>query len=94
MPDRYLVDRRGTPDPESSQYYVLDVIHDLDARIALWFLVNRYRNPTRRAGLDGPSVKADELERLLNDTENIVGAAITARQPAPKKRGRSRPVHK
>lgn len=84
-PDRYRVERFGTPDPLISEYYVLDVVHDMDARVALRGLVNKYR-------FNGPSVKADELEQLLNETDKAFGDLIRSRQQqqTPAKRGRPR----
>lgn len=86
LPDRYVVDRRGTPDPEASRYYVLDVVHDMEARVALRGLVNKYR-------FDGPSVRADELEGLLNDSEPAFAEYVRKRsaytQSTRKKQKRS-----
>lgn len=86
LPDRYQVDRRGTPDPNDSAYYVLDVVHDLDARVVLWLLVRRYR-------YYGPSSRADELEQLLKETDEACTRNIRARNEmlTEKKRGRGRP---
>lgn len=61
LPIRYLVDRTGTSDPPAATYYVLDVVHDFDARVALQMLVRFYR------GRD-MDVRADELQGLLRDT--------------------------
>jgi hypothetical protein len=86
LPDRYVVDRRGTPDLENARYYVLDVAHDFEARVALRGLVRKYR-------YYGPSVRADELETLLNDTDQEFQDFIRARQERlnkPKTRGRPR----
>lgn len=84
LPDRYLVDRVGTPDPESSRYYVIDVMHDLDARVALRQLINKYRHR-------GPSVRADELETLLDETDKPFGELIQARSnQSVAKRGKAR----
>jgi hypothetical protein len=84
LPARYIVDRRGTPDPVDSEYYVLDVMHDFEARVALRGLVRKYR-------YYGPSVKADELEKLLNDTDQAFRDMVSARQQVIKaKRGRPR----
>lgn len=63
-PDRYVVDRHGTPDPPGAAYYVLDVVHDHFAREVLWMLVRKYRNGTKLT-----SVRADELEQLLKETD-------------------------
>ena len=77
-PDRYTVDRVGTPDPARSEYYVLDVVHDFEARVALRGLARRYR----RLELN---VRADELDRLLDDTESTFRAIVEARNPKQKK---------
>ena len=53
--------RKGTADPANSQYYVLDVVNDYQARAQLRGLVRAYR-------LYGSSVAADELEKLLDGT--------------------------
>ncbi len=71
-PDRYLVARRGTQDPENSQYYVLDVVNDYQARAQLRGLVRAYR-------LYGSSVAADELENLLEQTQQAHKEAVEAR---------------
>lgn len=61
LPDRYLVDRVGTPDPADATYYVLDLVHDTGARVALRRLVRDYRS-------HGRHVQADELEKALDDS--------------------------
>ncbi len=60
-PDRYLVDRQGTPDPASSVYYVLDVVNDWQAREALAYLGNKYRQQNQ-------TTKAQECFDLLAQT--------------------------
>lgn len=72
-----MVDRRGTPDPDGSRYYVLDVVHDMEARVVLRMLVRRYR-------FDGPSVRADELEGLLNDSQTAFAEIIEKRSALKK----------
>lgn len=61
-PDRYVVDRIGTPDPASSQYYVLDVVNDWMAREALARLGNIYRQHNQPANAQ---VCFDLLDRTL-----------------------------
>lgn len=61
LPERYVVDRIGTPDPAESQYYVLDLVTDTDARALLRRLVRDYR-------ATGQHVRADELAKALDDT--------------------------
>lgn len=77
-PDRYQVDRVGTPDPATSQYYVLDVVNDWTAREALAYLGNRYR----QRGLE---VRARECFDLLHETLEEHKAYWEARQVAEKK---------
>lgn len=81
-PDRYLVDRTGTPDPPSSEYFVLDVVNDWQAREALAYLGNKYRQR-------GSQVKAEECFAVLDATLPAHGAVMEARNPRPKK-GRSK----
>jgi hypothetical protein len=59
---RYEVSVRGTPDPPNSEYWVLDIANDYEARVALWFLVRGYRLASRHT-------VADELEKALKDSD-------------------------
>ena len=79
LPDRYEVDRKGTPDPSGSEYYVLDVVHDRHARVVLGRLVNYYRQ-------HGQQVAADELVSFLDATVDAHKAVIEkwAAQAAPR----------
>lgn len=61
LPTRYTVDRKGTPDPEASEYYVLDVVHDRHARALLGGLVRTYMHY-------GQQMQAEELASLLDRT--------------------------
>lgn len=79
LPDRHQVEIRGTPGPPNSRYYVLDYVNDLEARIILRRLVTNYR----RLKMD---IRADELERALNESEKDVAAWVEARNAAAKKR--------
>lgn len=72
-PDRYMVRRVGTQDPERSVYYVLDLVYDLNARSVLRGLVRRYR-------LHDSSYEADKLESLLDATEEDFVAVIRERE--------------
>ena len=74
-PHRYQVDRVGTPDPELSEYYVIDVVHDFQARAQLRGLVRAYRSY-------GSSVAADELEELLDTTAPTYAKVVADRQEA------------
>lgn len=82
-PDRYVVERRGSPDPQDSEYYVLDLVHDHFAREVAWMLVRKYRSAS-----NGTSVRADELEKLLNDTNEPFIRNIEARNPGKNRVGR------
>lgn len=77
-PDRYVVDRIGTPDPAGTEYYVLDVVNDFQAREILAFLGNKYR----RAGQE---VKAQECFDVLHASLPAHTAVVEARNPARKK---------
>jgi len=87
LPERYVVDRIGTPDPATSEYYVLDLVHDTSARVLLQRLVRDYRRC-------GQHVRADELAKALDDTAEAHVRAL--QQLAPKgtwpasKKGRQR----
>lgn len=77
-PERYQVDRIGTPDPPSSSYFVLDIVNDLTARNAVAQLGNLYR----REGLD---VRAQEAFDALHETQDAHRRIIEARNPKKKK---------
>lgn len=90
LPSRYVVDRKGTPDPESSEYYVLDLVHDRHARTVLGSLIRYYRQYEQ-------TVAADELEKALADTveahADVIRERYAAANPKVKKtttRSRSR----
>jgi hypothetical protein len=80
-PDRYVVDRIGTPDPGSSQYYVLDVVNDGFAREVLAMLGNKYR----RNGREG---KGQECFDFLHETYPAHAAVMEARNPPRKGRAK------
>lgn len=61
-PDRYVVDKVGTPDPPAAEYFVLDLVHDYDARVAGFFLARSYENRNLLQ-------KAAELRQALKDAE-------------------------
>lgn len=73
-PDRYVVDRVGTADPASSEYFVLDVVNDWRAREALAYLGNQYRQ-------SGQNVKAQECWDQLSATLPAHRAVMEARNP-------------
>lgn len=81
VPDRYQIARVGTPDPDTSRYVVLDIVHDWTARVALRRLVNLYL-------LSGAPMHAQELEQFLESTEPAARALIDARNAryAPRRR--------
>lgn len=76
-PARFVVDRIGTPDPDTSQYYVLDVVNEWQAREILAFLGNKYRR-------QGQEVKAEECFDLLHATQDAHAAMWEARNPPRK----------
>lgn len=79
QPDRYLVDRIGTPDPESTEYYVLDIVNDVDARVALAFLGNSYRKRNQEG-------RAEACSKALRDTNEAHRLVIESRNPKQKGR--------
>jgi len=81
-PSRYQVGRIGTPDPDNCQYYVLDVVNDAEARFVLRRLVRSYR-------VLGASIKADELEDLLDSTQAAYVATVEARNPQQQRKKKS-----
>ena len=80
-PERYLVDRIGTPDPASTEYYVLDIVNDWQAREALAGLGNKYR----RRGLE---VRAKECFDHLHATNEAHRKVMESRNPQQKKQKR------
>lgn len=75
LPGRYEVTRRGTPDPEGADYYVIDHAHDYQARIVLRMLVRNYRQA-------GMHTQADELELALERSEATFAETIARRNEA------------
>lgn len=71
-PDRYTVDRIGTPDPSASAYYVLDLVHDFDARVAVAGLIRHYE-------MRGFDQKAAQAKQALEETKEAHAAAIAER---------------
>jgi hypothetical protein len=85
LPERFRVDRIGTPDPADSQYYVLDLAYDSAARVCL-------RRDYRTLG---QHVRADELAKALDDTAEthvrvLQRLAPPSRSASKKDRQRSR----
>jgi hypothetical protein len=87
LPERYVVDRIGTPDPTESQYYVVDIVTDTDARVALQRLARDYRTT-------GQHVRADELAKALDDTADahvqVLRRRVDWKSPNKKTRQRAR----
>ena len=85
IPARFVVDRNGVPDPETSRYVVLDIVHDWPAREGLRRLVTLYL-------MVGATTHAQELEQFLDETQAAARAVVDARnqQYAPKKTTRRR----
>lgn len=77
-PDRYVVDRTGTPDPGDSEYWVLDLVHDFDARVVLAKLGNLY---TQR----GKEQLAKECFDQLHATQAAHQAHVEKLNPKQKK---------
>jgi hypothetical protein len=83
LPDRYEVTRRGTPDPDASQYFVVDVVHDWSARVALQRLVALYL-------MQGLTIHAQELQQFLDSTKDAAVRVIAAQQPEQPSKRRAR----
>jgi hypothetical protein len=76
-PDRYVVDKVGSGDPPSTEYYVLDVVNDWIAREILARLGSRYREK----GLLG---NAKECFDLLDSTLEAHRVVMESRNPKQK----------
>lgn len=86
IPNRYEVERRGTPDPPDCDYYVLDAVYDYQARYCLRMYVNALRNK-------GNTTKADEIEAGLAASADAHQKAMSANNPEPKtKKTPPRPI--
>lgn len=68
-PDRYVVDKTGVPDPEGTEYYVLNLTHDASAREALAYLGNKYRqrhlNQLSQECFDALNATLPEFRRVM-----------------------------
>lgn len=82
-PDRYVVDRIGTPDPEGTEYFVLDLVHDFDCRAALAQLGNSYRRRNQ-------DQKAQECFDALAASQSAHAAFVERRNELYKKQQKSR----
>lgn len=88
LPSRYEVERRGTPDPPGVDYYVLDAVHDYEARYCLRMYVNALRKR-------GKTTQADEIEAGLTASKDAHQKAMSANNPPPKtKKTPERPMPK
>lgn len=76
-PERYLVDKTGTPDPSNSEYFVMDIVNDFDARVALAFLGRAYEKR-------GMEVRAQECFGALAKTVDAHQAMCEAKNPKGK----------
>lgn len=85
-PDRYVVDRVGTPDPATSEYFVLDLVQDWRAREAVANLGNYYRR-------DGRLQLAEECFLALHETKEAHRAVMEARNPQKKRGAKKVVVH-
>lgn len=77
VPERYVVDRIGTQDPENSQYYVMDVVNDHLCRE----YVSRLGNAYRQNGMD---VRSKECFALLDETLDAHRVVMEARNQSYK----------
>lgn len=77
-PDRYVVDRTGTPDPSDTEYWVLDLVHDIDARVVLAKLGSLYR-------MRGKEQLAKECFDQLHATQAAHQAHVEKMNPKTKK---------
>lgn len=75
--DRYEVEVIGTPDPPQSQYMVLNLVHDFEARVSLWMLARNYDRA-------GQPARATEVRRMLKETEQAHAEAMKAKNPKEK----------
>jgi len=85
-PDRYVVDRMGTSDPATSEYFVLDIVNDWQAREAVARLGNMYRQ-------HGKAQLAEECFAALKATNDAHGKIMEARNPQRKKGSKKEVVH-
>jgi hypothetical protein len=76
-PSRFEVKRQG-PDPDGSIYYVVDIVYDQYARVAMQRLASLYRNFHQRE-------KAEHIEWLLDKTKESHFSFIDAKYPKRKK---------
>lgn len=77
-PDRYLVDRVGTPDPDYSEYFVLNIVDNWIHREMVARLGNRYRQR-------GMEQLAQECFDALDQTLNAHAAVMERRNEAYRK---------
>lgn len=83
----YRVEKVGTPDPDGSQYVVLNLVHDFEARVAVAKLLSAYE-------ARGQTAKAQECKAQLEGTMDAHKAAMiekTRRSQGDEKKPRGRP---
>ena len=67
----------GTPDPPNAAYFILDVVNDFEARVAVAKLANSYDRIEQ-------GVRAEECRQLLADTQGAHRLVCEARNPKGK----------
>lgn len=82
-PDRYVVDRTGTPDPESAEYFVVNLVHDFDGRVAVAKLGNLYAQR-------GKPQLAQECFDALHATQAAHAEHVERMNPKQKKKSTKR----
>lgn len=78
FPENFKVDKIGGL-PATGQYFVLDLVHDFEARVALAKLGTNYERI-------GQPVRAQEARRALDASVDAHAAAMEARNPKSKKK--------
>ena len=73
--NRYEVGIVGTPDPPGSQYVVLNLVGDIEARVAVAKLANRYEQ------MGAPS-QANDLRQMLERSQEADRAFYEKRNEA------------
>lgn len=83
-PDRYQVDRIGSPDPASSEYYVVDLVNDVDGRSVIAQLGNYYQ----RRGLTSQAKQCFDALHATQDAHKKVMDVRNAVNKEKAKKGR------
>lgn len=79
-PSNMMVGRRGSPLPPDSQYFVLDLVYDHEARVVVARLGRRYDDA-------GQQIKAEQCWQALDESQDAHQAYCERRYP---KKGRGR----